>query len=64
MACAEGSEGWWFGVGVPEEVCVDFPVYGAVIDVTTTAEAAGDVGDWLIVEGVVTHFVVGLAVSC
>ena len=34
LASAESAEGRRFGVRIPEEICVNFPVYGTVIDVT------------------------------
>ena len=34
LASTESAEGRWFGVRIPEEICVNFPVYGTVIDVT------------------------------
>ena len=34
LASTESAEGRRFGVGVPEEICVNFPIYGTVIDVT------------------------------
>ena len=34
LASTESAEGRWFGVGIPEEICVNFPIYSTVIDVT------------------------------
>ena len=34
LASAESAEGWWFGVRIPEEIRVDFSIYGTVIDFT------------------------------
>ena len=34
LASTESAEGRRFGVRIPEEICVNFPIYGTVIDVT------------------------------